>query len=169
MVASCPVDKSRLMAGEFKTENEFITIGLKHIKFFTLNGRNISSTKGLFGSCPTSALLCMAQCFQSKILVTGDTNGNLLVWSGRNATKAIKAHNGAVWSLMHDSNLLYSGGQDGLIKIYSQQFEVKETIDMTKMTPFNPGVRSIDINTKTKNMLIATRGGDVILFFKIDH
>lgn len=80
---------------------------------------------------------------------------------GRNATKSVKAHNGAVWTLFSKNNLLYSGGQDGIIKIYTNKFEVKESIDFSKITPFNPGVRSIDMDT-ANNMLVGTKGGDVI-------
>jgi hypothetical protein len=164
MVGSSPVDKARVMEGGYKTENEFTTIGLKHIKFWTINGRNITAQKGIFGSVPSESLICMVYAFDNKTLFTGDAKGNLIQWAGRNANKSVKAHEGAVWTLYSKANLLYSGGQDGVIKIYTNKMEIKETIDFTKMTPFNPGVRSIDMN-KQNLMLVGTKGGDVKYYF----
>ena len=161
MICSSPVDKSRVLSGKWKNEIDFVTCGLKHIKFFSLNGRNLSIQKGIFGSIPNEALLTMEMAFENKTCVTGDGKGNLIIWAGRNANKSIKAHEGAVWSLLSKGSNLYSGGQDGLIKIYSSKFEVKEVIDVKSMTPFTPGIRSIDINERN-NLLIGTKGGDVL-------
>ena len=40
-------------------------------------------------------------------------------------------------------------------------------IDFAKITPFHPGIRSIDINESNK-MLVGTKGGDVKLY-KLDN
>jgi WD40 repeat protein len=84
------------------------------------------------------------------------------MWTGRNATKSIKSHNGSTFCVYYnkDNDLLYSGGQDGIIKIFNSKLEVKDTIDMAKITSFNPGVRSLDMN-KGSNLLIGLKGGDV--------
>lgn len=155
------MDKSRVTDLAFKTNNEFVTIGLKHLKVWSLNGRNISSAKGIFGSIPVESLICMSFAFENNTLFTGDSKGNLILWMDRNATKSIKAHTGSSFCLFHKNNLLYSGGQDGIIKVYNNKLEVKDTIDMTKMTSFNPGIRSIDINSNN-SLLLGLKGGDVI-------
>jgi hypothetical protein len=154
------VDKSRVLDGIFLNENEFVTCGLKHIKFWSYQGRNLSAQKGILGNMPFESLLILCVAFQTKTLVSGDAKGNILIWAGRNATKSIKAHNGACWSLFYKNNILYSGGQDGLIKFYTNKFEVKEMIDFSKITPFHPGIRSIDMNESNK-LLVGTKGGDV--------
>lgn len=43
------MDKAKLTGCAFKNENEFVTVGLKSIKFWKISGRNISSQKGVFG------------------------------------------------------------------------------------------------------------------------
>ena len=88
----------------------------------------------------------------------------MIIWAGRNANKSIKAHEGCVWSLISKGNNLYSGGQDGIIKIYSNKYEIKEVIDLKNLTSFNPGIRSLDLNDKNQ-LLIGTKGGDVYKFF----
>jgi hypothetical protein len=49
MIASSPFDKARFSAAAFKSEQEFVVVGLKTVKFWTLSGRNISYQKGTFG------------------------------------------------------------------------------------------------------------------------
>lgn len=144
----------------FNNNNEFVTIGLKHFKLWTLNGRSLTSAKGIFGSIPIESLICLTYAFDNKTLFTGDSKGNMIIWNGRNATKSIKAHNGSCYVLSQKNNMLYSGGQDGIIKIYNNKLELKESIDMTKMTSFNPGIRSIDFNSNNE-ILLGLKGGDV--------
>jgi WD40 repeat protein len=147
----------------FKNDNEFVTIGLKHIKFWTFKGRNLTSQKGIFGSVTIDSLICMAFAFKNQTLFTGDSKGNLIMWTGRNATKSIKSHNGSSYCLYYNNDLLYSGGQDGIIKVFNNKLEVNKTIDMAKITSFNPGVRSLDMNSGN-NLLVGLKGGDVNSF-----
>lgn len=154
------------MEGAFKNETEFITVGLKHIKFWSFQGRNLTAQKGVFGSVPSESLLTLCIAFDNQSVFTGDAKGNIISWTGRNASKSVKGHEGASWTLMSKGNLLYSGGQDGMIKVFTNKLEVKDTIDISKCTSFNPGVRSIDFNSKN-DMLIGTKGGDVTIYLKI--
>lgn len=164
LIASSTVDKARVTDMAFKNDSEFVTIGLKHIKLWTLKGRSLTSQKGIFGSVTKDSLMSLAFAFQTKTLFTGDSKGNIILWTGRNATKSIKAHNGSTYCLYANKNFLYSGGQDGTIKIYNNKLEVKDTIDMAKMTSFNPGIRSMDMDSNN-NLLIGLKGGDVKSFF----
>jgi len=161
MIASSAVDKARVLGADWKDEIEFITVGLKHIKLWTLNGRNLTSQKGVYGSVPKEAHLVACYAFNKKTCVSGDAKGNLVTWSGRSATKAIKAHNGGLWALHSTKDKLFSGGQDGFIKVFNSKMEETEKIDMSKYTSFNPGVRAIDSNSKGV-MLLGLKGGDVI-------
>jgi hypothetical protein len=144
----------------FKNDNEFVTIGLKHIKFWSLKGRNLTSQKGIFGNIPIDSLMSMTFAFETQTLFTGDSKGNIILWTGRNASKSIKSNNGSTYCLYYKKNLLYSGGQDGIIKIYNNKLEIKDIIDMSKMTSFNPGIRSLDMDNNN-NILVGLKGGDV--------
>jgi microtubule-associated protein-like 6 len=166
LIVSSTVDKSRVTDMAFKNENEFVTIGLNHIKFWSLKGRNLTSQKGLFDKIPKESLMSMTFAFETQTLFTGDSKGNIILWTGRNATKSIKSHNGSTYCLYYKKNLLYSGGQDGTIKIYNNKFEIKDTIDMSKMTSFNPGIRSLDMD-KNNKILVGLKGGDVNKMIKM--
>jgi len=161
MIASSAVDKERVLGADWKDEKEFITVGLKHVKLWTLNGRNLTAQKGVFGSTPIDSHLVVCYAFGKKVCISGDARGNLVTWSGRSATKSIKAHNGAIWALHTKKDKLFSGGLDGFIKVYNSKMEETENIDISKLTSFGPGVRSIDTNSKGV-LLIGTKGGDVI-------
>ncbi len=155
-----------MLGADWKNEKEFITVGLKMIKIWNLNGRNLSSQKGLLSDCPKEAHLVVCYAFDKKVCVSGDAKGNLVTWNGRTGTKPRKAHNGALWALHSKKDKLFSGGQDGFIKIFNSKLEETEKIDMSKYTSFNSGVRSIDTNNKGV-FLIGCKGGDVRLKFLI--
>ena len=160
MIASSAVDKERILGADWKDEKEFITVGLKSVKVWTLNGRNLTAQKGVFGSCPVEAHLVVCYAFNKKMCVSGDAKGNLVTWAGRSAMKSIKAHNGGLWALHSKKDKLFTGGQDGFIKVFNSKMEETEKIDVSKFTSFNPGVRSIDTNSKGV-LLLGCKGGDV--------
>ena len=49
VLCSSPVDPDKVMDACWKDETEFATVGLKHVKFFTIQGVNITMSKGLYG------------------------------------------------------------------------------------------------------------------------
>jgi len=46
LVCTSKVDKSKVTCITWTSRNNFVTVGIKHIKFWTLNGRNIKAKKG---------------------------------------------------------------------------------------------------------------------------
>jgi hypothetical protein len=46
MVANSKCDKSKVNVLTWKNKNEFMSAGVKHIKFWTINGTNMSSKNG---------------------------------------------------------------------------------------------------------------------------
>ena len=46
LVVTSNVDKAKVNGFAWKNDNEFATVGMKHIKFWTLTGRNLKSTMG---------------------------------------------------------------------------------------------------------------------------
>ena len=46
MITTSTIDKAKVNCVAWKSETEFCTVGNKHIKFWTLNGRNVSGKMG---------------------------------------------------------------------------------------------------------------------------
>jgi len=60
IIASAKVDPDKVFAAEWKSETEFATVGMKHVKFFTIQGSNLQAGKGLYGSMgPTPMISCI--------------------------------------------------------------------------------------------------------------
>lgn len=66
MLCNAKVDPERVLDLTWKDETEFATVGLKHIKFFTLQGTNLLGNKGLYGTQAPTAIICCHYAFESK-------------------------------------------------------------------------------------------------------
>eukprot|EP00742_Colponemidia_sp_Colp-10_P006323 GILJ01006777.1.p1 GENE.GILJ01006777.1~~GILJ01006777.1.p1 ORF type:complete len:2262 (-),score=409.36 GILJ01006777.1:195-6980(-) len=165
LLGSQKCDKANVFALSWKNDSELVTCGAKQIAFWSVEGRNFSSTKGLFGSIPAAALYCIA--FNAGgDTITGAHTGDIYIWSGRNCTKAIKAHTKgpclSIIALKSGSGFL-SGGQDGLIYQWDPTLKTKSrTIDMKTLGSHLGSVRSLDQNATTGNILVGTRSGEII-------
>ena len=97
-LADAKTDPAKIFAAEWKNNNEFAVAGLKAVKFFTLNGSNLSGKKGLFKQVDLSAMCCCHYAFGDKF-VTGTPKGAIVLWAGNSASKSINAHTDALWAI----------------------------------------------------------------------
>lgn len=105
---SSPVDGAKVTAAAWKSETEYITVGLKHAKFWT-------SGKGVLGKIPGKwDPMVSAICWNDKF-VTGGASGRLYSWAGTTGNPA-QGHSGPVDCLAVDTRgILYSGCSKGVI------------------------------------------------------
>jgi len=168
ILCTSKVDQAKVTACGFKSETEFFTCGLKHIKFYTLNGQNVKATRGqLPQTLQAEAFLTGTYAFGS-ICVCGTQSGNLIPFSGGSALKAVMAHQGGVSTVCAYKNNLFSGGQDGKIIMWSWNnglTKVGEVFcNMANFTSFPSAVVSIDVHPESKEgtvLLVGTRGGQI--------
>lgn len=162
LLGTCKVDQSKVTALAYKNENEFMTCGLKHVKFYTANGKNIKPQRGtLDTSQQNEAFLCGT--YLGNVAVCGTQTGNLIPFNGNAAGKSIKAHTGGVWTVCAQKNILFSGGQDGKVIMWSWGSgltKVSEFCNM-KLSSFLPGVVSLDIRPDGNTVLVGTKGGEI--------
>ena len=58
MIASAKVDPDKIFDGIWKDDKEFALVGLKCVKFFTLQGTTLTPRKGLYGKVAVTPMLC---------------------------------------------------------------------------------------------------------------
>jgi microtubule-associated protein-like 6 len=166
LIGTSKVDKAKVTAIGWKSETEFMTCGLKHVKFFTIQGANVAGQRGqLDASLTNEAFLCAVYQTGGQTCFTGTQNGLIVPFSGKSALKPSQAHQGGVWTLYHSKTNLISGGQDGkVIKwTYDKSIltKVAEFCDMAKISKFNPGIRALDMKSDGTTMLVGTRGSEL--------
>eukprot|EP01022_Parablepharisma_sp_SALTPOND_P009431 TRINITY_DN1391_c0_g1_i1.p1 TRINITY_DN1391_c0_g1~~TRINITY_DN1391_c0_g1_i1.p1 ORF type:complete len:2151 (-),score=139.11 TRINITY_DN1391_c0_g1_i1:21-6473(-) len=163
VIASAKVDRGEVTSCDFKSDSEFVTCGVKHIKFWTVTGYNLTCLRGLIEDFEPIASAVYA--FPSKICVTGSITGKLTVWNGRNCTQVISAHTKEVFVLQAKNNLLFSGSADGLLITWDSTFNQLSVLDMHTIDGVDPCIRAVDIN-KTGWYIIGTKGSEIVLHQK---
>jgi echinoderm microtubule-associated protein-like 6 len=63
MLSNAKVDPDKVFDICWKDDTEFATVGMKHVKFFTLAGANLSPNKGLYGTGGAKATICCHYAF----------------------------------------------------------------------------------------------------------
>ncbi len=83
MVCSSKVDKEPALGASFISNTDLAVYGAKFIKFFTINGKNLTCNRGTLGSAtkPFEAQVCGAV-FNNQF-ITGTHAGNLWFWDGK--------------------------------------------------------------------------------------
>jgi microtubule-associated protein-like 6 len=165
LISTIKVDGKPVLDSKWFNNNEFISVGKTHIKFYKVNGRNVTASKGIFGKVEKQILCSVVSAF--KKVFTGSTKGNLITWEGSNASKSINiCKGGAVYVLNYfdKEKLLFAGCFDGNIIAYdSAKLTEKYRLDILKITntPTDIAIRAFDVNFKGE-MIVGTRGGEIV-------
>ncbi|BFZ11617.1 hypothetical protein BsWGS_14656 [Bradybaena similaris] len=105
-------------------QSKLVTAGVKHIKFWTQTGGGFTSNRGTMGQV---AKLCDMMCVSfgksADVCFSGGSDGNVFVWQGTNLQKTVKAHDGPVFAMHSLDRGFVTGGKDGIIGLWDDQFE----------------------------------------------
>ena len=91
-------------------------MGLKHFKEWEFSGKTVKGSSGSFGK--NNNLVCSVEAKNGKV-VTGVSDGSILVWGGKSVLKSQKGHSGAVNALCIHEDMLLTGGNDATIKLWT--------------------------------------------------
>lgn len=137
MVTSKGGHAERIFVVEFRpdSDTQFVSVGIKHIKFWTLVGGSLTYKKGVIGSVEDGRMQTMLSVafgavrlvtptqflgvtfgprlsfcvFQNNLTFTGAINGDVYVWREHFLVRVVaKAHSGPVFTM-------YTTLRDGLI------------------------------------------------------
>ena len=98
-------------------EDNFVTIGIKHYKYWTVSGKSMKGKLGSFGK-HCNILCCME--VKNSSIYTGSSNGEFHKWSGNSISKSFKLHKGAIHAITLTESKILTGGSDHTIKIIAE-------------------------------------------------
>lgn len=164
LISQSKIDKKPVTDAAFQTDNEFVTVGAGHIKFWKQTETKLSFKRGRWGLNSRDPIICAIFCFPQNICFTGGKSGRIHTWRGETCSGEKQAHNGVVRVLVKHKHILYSGGDDGIIIMWSYsgklQSQGDSLVNMNNISTFKQGIRSIDIK-KDNTILVGTRGSDI--------
>uniref|UniRef100_A0A7S2V7Z0 Anaphase-promoting complex subunit 4 WD40 domain-containing protein n=2 Tax=Fibrocapsa japonica TaxID=94617 RepID=A0A7S2V7Z0_9STRA len=162
-------DKNRVLFAAFTGGTgpdgcyQLVTGGIKHIKFWKINSRNLSSKKGLFGKVGKIQPITNATVVEGKV-VTGTSSGDLYVWEGHQCASKVAAHSGPVSCASSTSRGgLITGGKDGKIILWDNELSQLEQFELSKLepAPLRPVPVSVAMNSHMSKIVCATLAAEI--------
>jgi len=128
-----------------------VQCGVNHIKFHTLNGRNVLTKRGILGKKgKLQAMYCIGWLGNRPVIGTAD--GHLYSFEGRVLQQAVKGHEQSVFALYSCSEGLVSGGKDGKVKVWSGALEIRSQFEICPVS-----IRSVCWDPDSNKILLSTR------------
>ncbi|KAK1947175.1 Echinoderm microtubule-associated protein-like 6 [Phytophthora citrophthora] len=152
-----------------RAPNEFVTCGQKYIEFWSLEGKELVSKKGLLGKKGSLQPFPVAQYLEStdQAVVVGTSDGSLYLFVGRQLTNIVKAHDGAITALSYSAGVLLSGARDGQIiqwddklKQVGTPIQIQDSLDSSSL-PQRKGIRSCCYSPDRRTILVGTLASEI--------
>jgi microtubule-associated protein-like 6 len=149
-----------------------ITGGVKHVLFWSVQGKTLASKKGVVGKKGTLQTFPTG-CNFGGDFVTGTAGGELYVWRGSDLSRIVKAHQGEVRVVSStsstdnpavNSSVLLSGGKDGRVVMWNSTYQSLKSFDLEAMHvgSFGRVINSVFLNSTGKKLLVGTCCSDII-------
>ncbi|XP_067091821.1 echinoderm microtubule-associated protein-like 6 [Osmerus mordax] len=126
----------RIFVVEFRpdSDSQFVSVGIKHIKFWTLAGGSLMYKKGVVGSVEDARMQTMLSVAfgANNLTFTGAINGDVYVWKDHVLQRVVaKAHTGPVFTMYTTlrDGLIVTGGKErptkegGAVKLWDQEMK----------------------------------------------
>ncbi|GLE04678.1 hypothetical protein PINS_up013657 [Pythium insidiosum] len=142
---------------------QVVTGGKDHVIFWRIDAPTLVGTYGVFGAkAQTQTLLTGASL--GSLVITGCLSGHLYVWESGVVSKAIPAHDGAVYALHATAQGCVSGGRDGHVKVWSRSLAPLADFNLHDARPAsqNATIRSVCWDVAEDRVLLGTKGGEVL-------
>ncbi|KAH0503438.1 Echinoderm microtubule-associated protein-like 6 [Microtus ochrogaster] len=135
-VASRGGHLDRIFVVEFRpdSDTQFVSVGVKHMKFWTLAGSALLYKKGVIGSMEAAKMQTMLSVAfgANNLTFTGAINGDVYVWKDHFLIRLVaKAHTGPVFTMYTTlrDGLIVTGGKErptkegGAVKLWDQEMK----------------------------------------------
>jgi len=142
-----------------KNDGEFVTVGVRHFKFWKYKSGVLDDKNGKFKREKYSNMIVNCT-FYKNYCITGTLKGEILVWNGTSVTKCIKAkHDGPVDAIHIYEDRIFTGGRQGNIVILDGKFNVEHSVSTKNLGGADPGVNAFAYDGS--RLIIGTRGSEV--------
>lgn len=154
---------------------DWVTCGEKHIRFWTDQGKNLTSKKAIFGKVKhkDGKMPTTFECVVSfgKLVVAGASNGDLYIFQSSNEiSRVVTAHASNAYALYasgKDGCELVTGGKDAKIMVWDADMKPIVTIDLRQQAAavwlYNASIRSVCTSSRSPRVfLVGTGGSDLI-------
>ncbi|XP_076879607.1 echinoderm microtubule-associated protein-like 6 isoform X2 [Brachyhypopomus gauderio] len=171
-VSSKAGHSDRIFVVEFRpdSDTQFVSVGIKHIKFWTLVGGSLLCKKGVLGSVEEGHMQTMLSVAfgANNLTFTGAIDGDVYVWRDYFLVRVVaKAHTGPVLSMYTTlrDGLIVTGGKErptkegGAVKLWDQEMKRCRAFQLETGLPVE-SVRSV-CRGKGK-ILVGTKDGEII-------
>ncbi|GLD62631.1 echinoderm microtubule-associated protein-like 6 isoform X1 [Lates japonicus] len=126
----------RIFVVEFRpdSDSQFVSVGIKHVKFWTLAGGALMYKKGVVGTVEDGRMQTMLSVAfgANNLTFTGAINGDVYVWRDHYLLRVVaKAHTGPVFTMYTTlrDGLIVTGGKErptkegGAVKLWDQEMK----------------------------------------------
>lgn len=163
-------------------EGRFVTVGMKHIKFWKKAGSGFTSKRGIFGrKGKIDTMLALAFTPDGQTL-SGSAGGQVCIWTGNTLINTVKVHDGPVFSIFHvvprdeeghESGYYVTGGKDATVAIWEgvfenlkKRYEIKPdnlTSQSSQLSRKKPPIRAVTVSQDASGRTIAgTTSGEIV-------
>uniref|UniRef100_A0A673XFV8 EMAP like 5 n=1 Tax=Salmo trutta TaxID=8032 RepID=A0A673XFV8_SALTR len=135
-VASRSGHIQRIFVAEFRpdSDTQFVSVGVKHVRFWTLAGRALLSKKGVMSNIEDARMQTMLSVAfgANNLTFTGTISGDVCVWKEHILVRVVaKAHTGPVFTMYTTlrDGLIVTGGKErpskegGALKLWDQELK----------------------------------------------
>ncbi|XP_036006433.1 echinoderm microtubule-associated protein-like 5 isoform X1 [Fundulus heteroclitus] len=135
-VASRVGHTQRIFVAEFRPDSDthFVSVGIKHVRFWTLAGRALLCKKGVLSSIEDARMQTMLSVAfgANNLTFTGTISGDVCVWKEHILVRIVaKAHTGPVFTMYTTlrDGLIVTGGKErpskegGALKLWDQELK----------------------------------------------
>eukprot|EP00111_Clytia_hemisphaerica_P009365 TCONS_00027488-protein len=152
--------------------DSLVTVGVRHIKFWTIAGGGLTSKRGTYGDVgKAETQLCVTHPKEAGTLVTGAANGKLYVWQNEVLKTCVAAHEGPVFALHALEKGYVSGGKDGVVRLWDENLSrCLKTYKLNRsslatgqpkdvLVHDNPAIRAVTLGQG--KILVGTKNGEI--------
>ncbi|CAB1343775.1 unnamed protein product [Coregonus sp. 'balchen'] len=150
----------RIFVVEFRpdSDSQFVSVGIKHIKFWTLAGGSLMYKKGVVGSVEGGRMQTMLSVAfgANNLTFTGAINGDVYVWKDHFLLRVVaKAHTGPVFTITKEGGAVKLWDQE-MKRCRAFQLETGQTVECVRSVCRGKDGEIIEVGEKNaaSNILI---------------